>query len=89
MLWLSLCVCVCVYREAVRTRAFLSSDGRIALLRPRRTDSVRESWKETHRMLSKGNGFITLYNVVSLSPSSCVCHFFVKRTWELKLCSKM
>lgn len=33
-------VCVCVYREAVRTRAFPSSDGRIALLRPRRTDSV-------------------------------------------------
>lgn len=40
-------MCVCVHGEAVRMRAFLSSDGRIVLLRPRRTELLCESRKET------------------------------------------
>ncbi len=62
---------VCVWGggggEAVRTRAFLSSDGRIALLRPRWTDSVWESWKETTVCFLREMGLLQYTTLCCLS----------------------
>ncbi len=83
MWWLSVWVCVCVSvsvsvfvcvcREAVRTRAFLSSDGRIALLRPRRTDSVWESWKETTVCFLREMGLLQYTTQCCLSFAAFLC----------------